>query len=289
MQVVFEACVDSVESALNASAGGAGRLELCDSLIEGGITPSAGKIRAVVRAVAPLPVHVLVRPRSGDFVYTEVELGIMLDDIDVCKAAGAAGVVTGVLDADGRVNVRDTRLLISRSAPLPVTFHRAIDVSREPLEALKTLVNMTPERPAYILSSGGAATCTLGAATLKEMTRILGEAATSSNPVAADRKMPMGEGAKSGMGGADAMIPAAVAAATVTASAANPPPIPVPILIAGGGVDDVTAEAILAKTGVRQLHGTGKREGKREASTYLSHAERLLCHSLWSLGVMYDA
>lgn len=90
--MLFEACVDSVESARRAVEGGAWRLELCAALIEGGLTPSIGLIRAVV-AAAPVPLHVLIRPRAGDFLYDDDETTIMLADIEACKAAGAAGVV----------------------------------------------------------------------------------------------------------------------------------------------------------------------------------------------------
>ena len=116
--VVFEACVDSCASVAQAKAGGATRFELCDALIEGGITPSHGKIAAAVRNAAGLPVNVLVRPRSGDFVYSEDEFGIMLADIEDCKRLGVAGIVSGVLLPDGTVDAVRTRHLIDASRPL---------------------------------------------------------------------------------------------------------------------------------------------------------------------------
>ena len=92
--------MDSVASAIAAEAGGAARLELCDALVEGGLTPSVGKLRVCIRRVA-LPVHVMLRPRSGDFLYTEVEVEVILADLAALKAAGAHGFVFGALRADG--------------------------------------------------------------------------------------------------------------------------------------------------------------------------------------------
>src|SRR5438552_10767256 len=101
--IVVEACVDSIESALAAARGGAHRIELCANLIEGGTTPSAGTL-AVCRARLDFPIFVLVRPRGGDFLYSAAELAVMLDDIRRSKQAGAQGVVTGVLSADGTID-----------------------------------------------------------------------------------------------------------------------------------------------------------------------------------------
>lgn len=131
VDVVLEVCVDSVASAVAAECAGAHRLELCSSLVEGGVTPSLGLMQAVVRAVT-VPVMVLVRPRSGDFLYDAAELEVMCADIDACKEVGAAGVVLGCLQADGSVDMAAMRRLIDRAQPLEVTFHRAFDMSRDP-------------------------------------------------------------------------------------------------------------------------------------------------------------
>src|SRR5439155_1754958 len=110
--ILVEACVDSIESALAAARGGAHRLELCANLIEGGTTPSAGTL-AVCRARLDIPIFVLIRPRGGDFLYSAAELAVMLEDIRWAKQAGAHGIVTGALSADGEVDVDRTRELIA--------------------------------------------------------------------------------------------------------------------------------------------------------------------------------
>jgi copper homeostasis protein len=122
---LFEACVDSTASAACALAGGAGRLELCEALVEGGVTPSHGKIAAVVRLAKAVPVHVLIRPRPGDFVYSAEELMQMVEDIEHCKQLGAAGIVSGALLPDGTVDIDSTRALIVAARPLKCVGRRA--------------------------------------------------------------------------------------------------------------------------------------------------------------------
>src|SRR5712691_10469174 len=134
--VLVEACVDSIESALAAARGGAHGIELCANLVEGGTTPSAGTL-AVCRERLDIPIHVLVRPRGGDFLYTATEFTVMLEDIRRAKQAGAEGVVTGALRADGEIDTDRTRELIGAARPLRVTFHRAFDVCRDPAAALE--------------------------------------------------------------------------------------------------------------------------------------------------------
>jgi copper homeostasis protein len=174
---LFEACVDSVASARAAAAGGAGRLELCDALVEGGVTPSVGKIEAVVAAVAPLPVHVLVRPRGGDFCYDGDEVGVMLRDVGAAGAAGAAGVAVGALTADGRVDEAVVGALVARAraAHLAVTLHRAVDASRDLVEAATAGARAGVD---FILSSGGAATAAEGASALRAMAAAAGPRVT---------------------------------------------------------------------------------------------------------------
>ena len=125
-------CVDSVESALAAEAGGASRVELCDALVEGGLTPSAGKLRVCVQRVA-LPVHTMLRPRSGDFLYSDLEIDVILADLAALKAAGAAGFVFGALLADGTVDEALLKRVVAAAWPRPVTFHRALDVAADPV------------------------------------------------------------------------------------------------------------------------------------------------------------
>lgn len=164
--MLLECCVDSVESAVIAQQAGCSRVELCSGLVEGGLTPSHGLIKAVLKAVT-LPVHVLIRPRGGDFIYSESELQVMLEDIALCGSLGAHGVVFGVLLPDGSVARDATSLLLSRAGGMAVTFHRAIDLTPDPVEALKQL--MALGGVTRVLTSGGANSVAEGHETLARM------------------------------------------------------------------------------------------------------------------------
>jgi len=168
--VPLEVCVDCVASAVAAERGGASRLELCANLLEGGTTPSAGLLRVVLRTCS-LPVHAMVRPRGGDFLYSEAELEVMREEIREIKRAGAAGVVLGALRADGSVDELVLRELVSLAAPLPLTFHRAVDVAADPVAAVEACVRCGVRR---VLSSGGAPDATAGAAVLRRMVAAAG-------------------------------------------------------------------------------------------------------------------
>lgn len=147
---IIEVCVDSVESALAAEAGGADRVELCDNLMEGGTTPSAGAI-AATREKLGIKLHVIIRPRGGDFCYSDVEFGVMKRDVEFAKQLGVDGVVIGILLADGEVDVERTHTLVDLARPMSVTFHRAFDMTRHAFEALETLIGLSVDR---ILTSG---------------------------------------------------------------------------------------------------------------------------------------
>src|SRR5579863_3650294 len=129
---LFEICIDSVAGVRAAVEAGAARVELCAGLIEGGVTPSIGMVRqARAAGRGRLKVHVIIRPRGGDFLYSKDEFAVMLNDVAAVKAAGADGVVIGLLDAEGAVDENRTAELIAAARPLSVTFHRAFDVSRD--------------------------------------------------------------------------------------------------------------------------------------------------------------
>jgi copper homeostasis protein len=148
--ILFEACVDSAQAAVAAQAGGAGRVELCAALLEGGLTPSDGTIR-LAKQHLHIPVHVIIRPRGGDFLYSATEFEVMKFDIERCKALGVDGVVIGILNPDGTVDKERTAELIQLARPMKITFHRAFDMTREPFKSLETLIALGVER---ILTSG---------------------------------------------------------------------------------------------------------------------------------------
>lgn len=150
MNLTFEVCVDSAEAAVAAQEGGAHRVELCSDLLEGGLTPSHGTIR-VARARLRIGIMAMVRPRGGDFCYSDIEFAVMREDLLAAKGLGIDGVVFGLLNPDGTIDRNRTAELIALARPLPVTFHRAFDVSRDPFEALDTLIELGVDR---VLTSG---------------------------------------------------------------------------------------------------------------------------------------
>lgn len=164
-RVTLEVLVDSVDAARAAVAGGADRLELCQNLFEGGTTPSAGLMAAVTAAVT-VPVNVMLRPRGGDFCYSDSEFDVMERDLRVAREAGAAGVVFGILQPDGSVDQPRCAALIAAARPLSVTFHRAFDVAREPLAALEDLIRLGVNR---VLTSGQEATVFEGAELIAQL------------------------------------------------------------------------------------------------------------------------
>ena len=148
----LEICVETLENAQIADRGGAHRIELCGELAGGGVTPSLGLLEQVVAGIA-IPVHCMIRPRGGDFLYSAGEFRAMERDIELAKNAGAAGVVLGMLTARGEVDVAATRRLIEAARPMGVTFHRAFDVTRDLDAALEAVIAAGTD---ILLTSGGA-------------------------------------------------------------------------------------------------------------------------------------
>jgi copper homeostasis protein len=162
---LLEVAANSVASAAAAQAGGAGRVELCASLDDGGVTPSHATIVAA-RAQLAIPLYVLIRPRAGDFVYRDDELAVMIDDIAHCRALGCDGVVVGALTADGEVDRPACARLVAAARGMGVTFHRAFDVVADMARALEVVIELGCER---VLTSGGAPSAVAGAAQLARL------------------------------------------------------------------------------------------------------------------------
>ncbi len=168
---VIEVCVDSVESALAAKAGGADRLELCANLIIGGTTPTTALFDAV-RDAAGLPVNVLIRPRFGDFLYTQAEYDVMCREVEAFSRRGANAVVIGALRADGSLDGERMRGLIAAAGDCRVTLHRAMDVSRDLEETLETAAALGVDT---ILTSGGRASAWQGRETIARLLERAGD------------------------------------------------------------------------------------------------------------------
>lgn len=160
--ILIEAAVETLEEAFAAKRAGADRIELCANLSDGGTTPSAELIAAVVDQIE-LPVFVMIRPRGGGFVYSDDEIDAMTSDVGQIGRAGIAGIVTGVLTPDARVDVKRTRALVKAAAGLPVTFHRALDSTVSLPDALEQLIDIGVSR---VLTSGGAPTALDGASVI---------------------------------------------------------------------------------------------------------------------------
>ena len=162
----IEICANSVESAVKAQEGGAYRVELCAGIPEGGTTPSFGDIRMARQLLNETKLHVIIRPRGGDFLYSQLEQEIMLHDIKVARQLGADGVVFGCLTAEGNVDIPAMKKLMNAVGDMSVTFHRAFDMCREPKEALEQIIELGCTR---ILTSGLEANAIKGIAMLKEL------------------------------------------------------------------------------------------------------------------------
>jgi len=162
---LIEVCANSLQSALNAEKAGAHRIELCSELAVGGITPSYGLLKAVREQVG-IPVHVLIRPRSGDFTYSDGEFEIMRADIAICRDLGFDGIVSGVLKKDCSLDVKRTKTLIEASGKLKFTFHRGFDWVKDPMEVLRELENLGAD---CILTSGQEKSAVVGISLLEKL------------------------------------------------------------------------------------------------------------------------
>ncbi|AEE17951.1 Copper homeostasis protein cutC [Treponema brennaborense DSM 12168] len=167
---ILEVCVDSVESALAATEGGATRLELCSALIVGGVTPSACLFEAV-RGATRLPVRVLIRPRFGDFCYSVHEFEIIRNEVALYRKLGADGVVIGCLQPDGALDTPRLRILKETAGALPITLHRAFDMCRNPFETLEQAERLGIDT---VLTSGQKQNCTQGSALLADLNKRFG-------------------------------------------------------------------------------------------------------------------
>lgn len=163
--VTIEICVEGVDGLVAAQEGGADRVELCASLVEGGITPSFGIVRQALE-VATIPFMVIVRPRGGDFLYSELEFLSMLDDVRQLREMGVAGVVVGCLTPDGHIDERRMNALVEAAGPLSVTCHRAFDMTVDYEQAIEALIRAGVDR---VLTSGQRDTALEGIEILKAM------------------------------------------------------------------------------------------------------------------------
>jgi len=173
-KILLEISVESVEAAAAAERGGADRIELCDNLSVGGLTPQAALIRAV-RQQIEIPIFVMIRPRAGDFVYSPAEFAQMKKSIAAAKASEASGLVLGILKPDRSVDIDDTCELVDLAQPLPVTFHRAFDACPDLSQALEDVVRSGASR---ILTSGGAASAPEGSGNIRMLVAAAGERVT---------------------------------------------------------------------------------------------------------------
>jgi copper homeostasis protein len=166
--MLLEICANSYQSAKTAQTAGAHRIELCQELSVGGLTPSYGLLKNVINQLT-IPIFVLIRPRSGDFVYAESEFDIMKQDISLCKEFGVQGIVSGVLNKNKTIDVVRTKELVELSRPLPFTFHRAFDKLDNPIQGLNELIGLGVDR---VLTSGQESSAVDGLPLLMQLNEI---------------------------------------------------------------------------------------------------------------------
>ena len=167
----YEACVKSLEEALKAEKFGADRVELCDNMIEGGTTPSYGTI-ALAKEMLNIPTMVMIRPRGGDFTYSEVEFNIMKKEIELCKYLNVYGVVFGILNKDKTIDVERVKEIVNLAKPMKITFHMAFDEVLNKEQAMEQLIEIGVDR---ILTKGGAPNATEGKEVLRDLIQKAGD------------------------------------------------------------------------------------------------------------------
>jgi len=170
MKNLLEICIDSVESAIKAEQAGADRLELCENLLQGGVTPSLGKINAVIQAVS-IPVRILIRPKAGDFFYSESELNIIAQDIKLCTQTECEGLVVGALNPNSNIDEELLKKWKNFAKQKNLAFHRAFDVVKDPLKTAELLIQYGFDT---ILTSGQSASAEEGVGVLSELQRTYG-------------------------------------------------------------------------------------------------------------------
>jgi len=163
----LEVCANSYASALAAQNGGAKRAEFCDNLAEGGTTPSYGQL-ALAKKNLSIEIWPIIRPRGGDFLYSDTEFELMKEDIKICKSLNCEGIVIGILNADGAIDKERCAELIELAKPMAVAFHRAFDMSNDMDQALEDLIELGIKR---VLTSGGASSAPLGAEKLSQLVK----------------------------------------------------------------------------------------------------------------------
>lgn len=170
MKFKLEICVDTVESAITAQEAGADRVELCDNLTEGGTTPGPGTI-ASARSNLTIAINVIIRPRGGDFLYSDLEYDIMRRDIEYCGELGIDGIVLGILRPNGDIDIERTARLIELAQPMSATFHRAFDMCPDPIKGLEDVINTGADR---LLTSGQKDKAADGTGLINELVRKAG-------------------------------------------------------------------------------------------------------------------
>ncbi len=171
MRPLIEICLDSVESVIAAEKGGADRVELFSDLFEGGLTPSLGSVK-MAKSLTNIAINAMIRPRGGDFCYSEIEFSTMKEDVKAFKKLGINGIVFGILNPDGTIDMERSREIIELARPLSVTFHRAFDMTKDAFKSLDDLIELGVDR---VLSSGLEATVAEGADLLSSLVQRAGD------------------------------------------------------------------------------------------------------------------